>query len=605
MASSVSTSPDSRVRAIGTDEPTVCAAFALIAATYPERVALRTLDDGVSITWGEYAERVRGLAAGLHALGLRHGDSLACMLSNRPEFHLADAAGMHLGAVCFSVYNTSTVEQIEYVLANAATRIVVCEQAFLERIEAVRDRAESPIEHIVLVDGHAPGTLSLSELEGLGDPQFDFDASWRAVGPEDLLCLIYTSGTTGPPKGVQLTHANFMAQSRVLRDTVGLYQGTAVSGLPMAHVAERNSTHYFPMTTGHTVTCCPDPREVFAHAAQVHPTAFFAVPRMWEKLKSALEAAWAVEADPAKRDAVAGALDVGLRRVRAEQAGEAVGEELEAQHRRADELVLSPIRERIGLDRCDYLIVGAAPTPYEVLEFFHALGLPINEVWGMSENCAVATVSPPDAIRIGTVGKPAPGVEVLRADDGELLIRGPIVMVGYRNEPDKTAEALDSDGWLHTGDIGEFDGDGYLRIVDRKKELIISAGGKNMSPANIEARLKTSSPLIGQAIAIGDGRPYNVALLVLDPDAAGSFAAERGLAGRTPAELAGEEAVLAEVADGVARANAHLSRVEQIKRFALLDCDWEPGGDELTPTMKLKRKPIMAKYAGRIEGLYG
>jgi long-subunit acyl-CoA synthetase (AMP-forming) len=240
----------------------------------------------------------------------------------------------------------------------------------------------------------------------------------------------------------------------------------------------------------------------------------------------------------------------------------------------------------------------------EVLEYFIALGVPVVELWGMSELSCIATVNPPDRIKVGTVGPPLPGVEVELAADGELLCRGPIRMPGYRGDPDKTAEAIDDDGWLHTGDIAEIDDDGYVTIVDRKKELIINAAGKNMSPANIEARLKTATPLIGQACAVGDRRPYNVALLVLDPDAASKWAAERGLEDASAASLANDEGVALEVARAVEDANSHLSRVEQIKQHVILPTDWQPGGDELTPTMKLKRKPILEKYAAEIERLY-
>jgi long-subunit acyl-CoA synthetase (AMP-forming) len=258
----------------------------------------------------------------------------------------------------------------------------------------------------------------------------------------------------------------------------------------------------------------------------------------------------------------------------------------------------------LGLDELESLNVGAAPTPREVIEFFHALGLPLAELWGMSETTGAGSCNPPGQVKIGTVGPPAPGIEIKLADDGEVLLRGPVVMPGYRNSPEQTAEALDPDGWLHTGDIGEFDEDGYLKIVDRKKELIISAGGKNMSPANIEAKVKAAHPLIGQAIAIGDGRPYNVALITLDPDVAPAFAQQHGIEDTSFENLASQEAVLAAVQQGVDAANESLARVEQIKKFKVLPLDWEPGGDELTPTMKLKRKPIAEKYAAEIDELY-
>ena len=293
-----------------------------------------------------------------------------------------------------------------------------------------------------------------------------------------------------------------------------------------------------------------------------------------------------------------------MRKVRAEQAGEPVPDELGEAYARAEEAVYSKIRAKLGLDRCAWYMIGAAPAPLEVLEFFAAIGIPICEVWGMSELASVATLVPKDNLKLGTVGPAIPGVEIRLADDGEVLVRGETVMKGYRNQPEKTAETIDADGWLHTGDIGSLDGDGFLKIIDRKKELIINAAGKNMSPANIEAQLKQGSPLIGQAVAVGDGRPYNVALIVLDPDASAAFAAQHGLPDSTPEAMANAQPVLDEVAAGVERANSHLSRVEQIKRFKVLPCDWVPAGDELTPTMKLKRKPIATKYAAEIEALY-
>jgi len=568
---------------------TMCEAFQRTVAERPDQVALRTIGDGVAITFGQYAERVRRLAGGLHALGVRHGDTVGLMLSNRPEFHLIDTAAMHLGAVPFSIYNTSSPEQITYLLGNAANRVFVVEAAFLEPARAAVGQGGG-VEHLVVVGGSpGEGELAMEELEAAGpQPALDFEAAWRAVRPSDLLTLIYTSGTTGPPKGVQLTHANEIAECRgieaVAHPRAG---GSVVSFLPHAHIADRGLSHYAQMVWGHTVTCCPEVTQVFAHVADCHPTFFGAVPRVWEKLKAALEA----QMDGAARDAVAR----GLQRVRARPPREPSPE---------DAALFAALRARLGLERCEWYMIGAAPCPLEVLEFFAAIGIPICEVWGMSETTSIATLVPQDNLRLGTVGPPIPGVEVRLAEDGEVLVRGSTVMAGYRNDPAQTAEAIDAEGWLHTGDVGAFDEAGFLRIVDRKKELIISAAGKNMSPANIEQHLKASSPLIGQAVAVGDGRPYNVALIVLDPDGCAAFAARHGLADASVEAMASQPAVLEEVAAGVQRANSHLARVEQIKRFRVLACDWPPAGDELTPTMKLKRRPIHQKYAREIEELY-
>jgi len=568
----------------GLQAATVAQAFQATAAAHPERTALRTKGDEFSITWRDYADKVRATAAGLAGLGLERGHTMAIMLTNRPEFHWFDAGALHLGATPFSVYNTYTSEQIQYQVKDAGARILVTEKAFMDRVGALEG-----LSHVLVVDDEDADPIEEHAAGG-----FDFDAAWRAVQPDDLLTLIYTSGTTGPPKGVQLTHTNLVAGIRGFDQVIRFPdEGRVVSWLPMAHIAERACSHYLPMFVGFSTTCCPDPRQVAAYLPEVRPTWFFAVPRIWEKLKAAIEAGIEAEEDAARKKATEWALGVGLRKVRAEQAGEGPDAKLAEEHAHADELVLSKIRARLGLDAVESVNVGAAPTPREVIEFFHAIGIPLAELWGMSETTGFGACNPSDRIKIGTVGPAAPGAEIRLADDGEVLIRGPFVMAGYRNDPEKTRETIDEDGWLHTGDIGELDEDGYLKLVDRKKELIISAGGKNMSPANIEAKLKASSPVIGQAIAIGDRKPYNVALVTLDPDVAPAFEQQQG-----------RDALLAEVERGVAAANEQLARVEQIKKFTLLDDEWQPGGDELTPTMKLKRKPIHEKYATEIEELY-
>jgi len=596
---------DRGTRSPALDAPSVAAAFQATAAAHPGAVALRTKDDEVSFSWGEYAERVRAVAGGLAALGVERGDTVGIMLTNRPEFHFADSAAIHLGATPFSVYNTSATEQVEYLVADAGSRVVFTEAAFLETVLAVRDAVDS-LEHVVVVDGEASGgAITLPELEAMVDPGFDFEAAWQGVEPEDLVTLIYTSGTTGPPKGVQLSHANVMAAFNSFDELLRLdSESRLLSWLPMAHIAERNATHYAPIVFGAGTTCCPDPRQVVAYLTEVRPHWFFAVPRVWEKLKAAMEIGFAADPDPERQQAVEWALGVGRRRLEIEQAGGEVPADLAAEHARAEEQVLGELRQRVGLDQLLQANVGAAPTPRETIEFFLAMGVPLAELWGLSETTGVGSCNPPGEIRVGTVGPAAPGVELKLAEDGEVLMRGGTVMAGYRNEPEKTAEAIDSEGWFHTGDVGEFDADGYLRIIDRKKELIINAAGKNMSPANIEARIKSASPLIGQVCAVGDNRPYNVALIVLDPDVAPAFARHHGIEDGLLADLAAAPAIRAEIEAAVERANAGLSRVEQVKRFELLGSEWGPGGEELTPTMKLKRRPIERKYEAEIERLY-
>ena len=595
------------------DAATVAEAFRITADERPDDVAVRSQGGAVEWTWGELRERVDALAAGLSRLGVKRGDSVALLLSNRPEFHLCDLAAMTLGATPFSVYNTYAPEQIQFVVQDAGARVLIVEQALLPNALAARDMTPS-LQRLIVVDpttdfvrgARGPeGGMTLDEVIAEADPEFDADASVALIDPEDVITLIYTSGTTGPPKGVQLVHRNVMSAVRIVNDLIRLPEnGRVISWLPAAHVAERVAHHYLPIAYGLTVTTCPDPRQIVAVLPEVRPSWFFAVPRIWEKLKAGLEAMFAGLPDE-QREASQRALEASLQRVRLQQAGEPVPEELEAAWAQADAAVFAPLRAQLGFDQFEAVNVGAAPTPVEVLEFFHAIGIPVAELWGMSETTGAGCVNPPERIKIGTVGPPSPGIEVRLADDGELLVRGEVIMPGYRNLPDRTAEAIDDDGWLHTGDIAQIDDDGYVRIVDRKKEIIINAAGKNMSPANIEATLKASSPLIGQAAVIGDGRPYNTALIVLDADFAPAWAAQQGIEERALEALAVDPSVRDAVQAAVDAANAKLARVEQIKRFHIVRGDWLPGGDEMTPTMKLKRRPIAEKYAEEIDALYG
>jgi long-chain acyl-CoA synthetase len=577
-------------------------AFEATVERLSDDVAIRTLDDSYTITWSALRDRVRAIAGGLAKLGVTKGDTVAILLNNRPEFIPADLAAVALGGVPFSIYQTASVEQIEYQISDSGAKVAIVEEAFIDRLNEARKNLPN-LEHVIVVDGEG-GTTTLAEVEG-ADPDFDYAETSSRIGPDDLLTLIYTSGTTGPPKGVQLTHHNLLALSANVDSLVEFPErgGKVISWLPTAHIAERGAHYYLPIRAGLTVTICPDPRKIIEVLPQVRPTWFFAVPRIWEKLKAGLETMIAALPDE-QRGPVEKGLEAAIQKVRLEQNGEEVPAEIEEAAAAADEAMFAQLRAHLGLDEVIAVNVGAAPTPLEVLEFFHAIGIPIGELWGMSETCGVVTLNPPDRVKLGTVGPPIPGYEVKLADDGEVLVRGPGNMPGYRNMPDKTAETIDDDGWLATGDIGELDEDGYLRIVDRKKELIINAAGKNMSPANIEAHVKTASPLVGQAIAIGDRRPYNVALITLDPDFAPGWAKKNGIEATDLADLADEEKVIAAIQEAVDAANERLSRVEQIKKFKLLPVDWLPGGDELTPTMKLKRKPISEKYGEEIEALY-
>ena len=585
-----------------TSPSTLCEAFQTTAAAYPDKVALRTPDDSVSYTWRQYAQRVERLAAGLAGLGVSRGDTVGLMLTNRPEFHLLDTAAIHLGAVPFSIYNSLTAEQISYVLGNAGNRVMIAEEQFVPVLRQAL--GDTKVEHLVCIDGKPEGTISLDDLEAAADPSFDFEASWKAVQPSDLLTLIYTSGTTGPPKGVELTHANLLAELEATSSYLPTGPDDRIlSYLPDAHIANRWGSHYSSLYSGMQITTLDDLKQAITVLPSLRPTLFGAVPQVWYKLKAAIDKTLAEESSPIKKKLALWAIDVGRKRARLQSDGKPVPRTLEVQHAVADRLVLSAIRGKLGLDQVRAAVTGAAAISPEVLEFVLALGIPCSEVWGMSETSCVVTMNRPGAIRIGTVGQAVPCAQLRIAEDGELLVSGPLLMKGYRNDPEKTSDAIDSDGWLHTGDIGEIDADGYVRLIDRKKEIIVNAAGKNMSPANIEGALRAACPMLGGAVAIGNDRPYNVALLALDPDALAVFAEQHGLSG-THEELSRHPVVLESIAKSVEEANSKLSRVEQIKKYTVLPTIWEPSGDELTPTMKLKRKPIDAKYAEEIDKLY-
>ncbi|WP_102140961.1 fatty acid--CoA ligase FadD11 [Mycobacterium hubeiense] len=584
------------------DRPaTLCEAFQRTAVIDPDAIALRTVGGTQTLTWRDYATQVRHVAAGLAGLGVKRGDTVSLMMTNRIEFYPLDVGAQHLGATSFSVYNTLAPEQLKYVFDNAGTTVVMCEAQFVDRIRA----SGVPIEHIICVDGAPSGTMPMQELLAGGADDFDFESAWRAVQSDDIVTLIYTSGTTGNPKGVEMTHANLLFETFGVQGVLGIEFGDRITSfLPSAHIADRWGCLYNQQVCGVQVTVVPDPKAIAAALPDVRPTIWGAVPRVWEKLKAAIEFVAANEPDETKRQGLQWGLAVAGKKAAALLAGEPVPDDVAAEWAQADELVLSKLRAKLGLDQIRWAVSGAAPIPKETLGFFAGLGIPISEIWGMSELSCIATVSHPRDARLGAVGKLLPGMEGRIADDGEFLVRGPLVMKGYRKEPQKTAEAIDADGWLHTGDIMEQDADGYLRVIDRKKELIINSAGKNMSPANIENTIKAACPLIGVMAVIGDARPYNTALIVLDAESAQPYAAQRGLPDASPQTLAADPGLIADIAAGVAKGNAALSRVEQIKRFRVLPTFWEPGGDEITLTMKLKRRPISEKYAAEIEELY-
>ncbi|KRC59825.1 MULTISPECIES: AMP-dependent synthetase/ligase [unclassified Nocardioides] len=584
---------------------TVPEAFQRTVAQHGDKVALRNIDGSVSLTWSELDARVRSIAAGLAAAGLGKGDTIAMLLPNTPECHQVDFAAVHLGAIPFAIFNSSPAEQIAHQLSNADARFVVTEQAFLPKVLEAASQLDGQIETVIVVDGEAEGTTSLAAVEAGADASFDFDAAWRAVTPDDLVTLIYTSGTTGPPKGAQWSHRTVMAEQRALDAALPLPVDGIISFLPMAHAGGRITAHYMSLGYGATITACPDMKEVPVALATSRPDAFFSVPRLWEKLQVAIEAMIAGQPDE-QRVALQEVVDLGLERVRAVEAGSGVpADEAAALVERHDAILdrITPLLARLGLDNIKAAFVGGAPSSPELSQFFRAVGVPMLEAYGLTEG-SLNVFNRVEDYKTGTAGKPLPGVEVKLAEDGELLCRAELNFSGYRKQPEATAEALDADGWLHTGDIATIDEHGFIKIVDRKKEIIITSAGKNMSPANIESAVRGESSLVGQVVAIGDARSYVTALITLDPEAAPVHAKNLGLEGLSLEELVASPVLLAEVEGIVDRANKRLHGNEQIKKFTVLGSAWLPDTDELTPTAKLKRRVIHVKYADEIEGMY-
>jgi long-chain acyl-CoA synthetase len=565
--------------------PTLCAAFQLTAQANAGGPALRAAGTDQVVTWDEYERRVRSIATGLHALGVRAGDTVAILLRNRPEFHLVDAAALHLGATPFSLYPTEPPEQLAVLIGEADARVIVAETAFLDRATAVLERSEI-VGRLVVHGDVEPSEriMSLTELEAMPGGAFDFDAAWQAVTPETIATLVFTSGTTGAPKAVQIPHRAIMASLAGSASLAPLRRGhRGVSFLPNAHISDRFMCHYSTIGLGGTLTCVPEHEWLWDTLREVRPTLFHGVPRTFEKLADLARAQ--IEADPSLGEAFGEA----LARFRAEQ----VPDPSDA---------LRPVREHLGLDEVEWLSVAAAPSSYAVLEYHHALGLPLAEIWGMTE-FMMAIMNPPDRIKLGTVGIPLPAVEARLGDDGELLLRGPHACAGYRHDPEKTRAMLAGDGWVHSGDLAAVDEDGYYRIVGRKKEQMINSSGKNLFPAKIEAAVKEGAPLLAHVAVIADRRRYVSALIVLDPAELRTFARARGIEGAR-AELLTTPEVQTAVERAVAEGNAKLSRVEQIRAWRVLDADWQPGSPEVTHTMKLRRAVIDERYADVIEELY-
>lgn len=561
-----------------------------------------------TITWAQLRHDARAMAAAFVERGVQAGDTVAIMASSRIEHVVADLAAVHAGAVPTSVYATLAPEQVAFVAGHAQPTVVVLEGAEQLRRWATALSERPEIHTVVVLDRSAlpvdSRAVAWDDLLAQGGDETAVDARVATLRSDDPLTILYTSGTTGRPKGVVLTHRNVLAEVESSVETASLVgQGLSISYLPFAHIAERVLGMYVPQTQGGHVHLIADPAGLAPALVEVRPTRFFGVPRVWEKIRTGVSARLAAEPDEAKRDAITAALAVGREYVESTQTGRTTSPELATRYAAVDDAVLRPLRAALGLDRVEWAASAAAPMPVEVATFFAGLGLSIYDVYGMTETTGSATANGPGGFRLGTVGRPQAGVEVRLADDGEIEIRGPITTPGYHLQPDATAELVGGEGWIRTGDLGRIDDDGFLTVVDRKKEMIITSSGKNIAPSTIENYLK-ESPLVGHAMVVGDGRPYLVAVLTLDGEIAPLVAAKMGLEGKSLAELAQDPTVRAVVTQAVEAANARLSRPEQVKAFELLAEEWTAESEELTPTLKLKRRVVTTKYVDVIERLY-
>ncbi len=568
-------------------------------------VAMRSPDPGDpnALSYAEVGRAADEIADGLAALGVQPGDRVAILASTRAEWALADLGALWAGATVVPIYNTNSPEECQYVLAHSGSRVVFCEDAAqLAKIDGIGAHCPD-LEHRVVLTGSAPGAMTLDALRERGRALDEPTAAARtaAVRPDDVATIVYTSGTTGPPKGCMLTHANMLATIERCRDRLELDNGmVAYLFLPLAHVLARVTQMVVLDVGGTVVYWRGDPKQIVAELSEARPTHFPSVPRIFEKIHTAILAD-VEEQRRLKRAVFAWALAEGRRDSRRRHAGKPAGTLARRRHDLADRLVLSKVRAAFG-EALHLAITGAAPISAEIIEFFDACGVLVLEGYGLTETCAASTLNTANEQRIGTVGRPLPDTEVRVAPDGELLLRGPHVFAGYYRNEEATSESL-MDGWLYTGDLGSVDDEGFVRITGRKKELIITSSGKNISPTNIEELLRETR-WISQAVVFGDNKPYLVALLTLDADEAVKLAEHVGVAPGDLAALSAHPAVRAELQTAVDAVNERLARIEQIKRFAILDRDLSQPDGELTPTLKIKRNVVAERYGDRVEELY-
>jgi long-chain acyl-CoA synthetase len=580
-----------------------------------DRVALREKSLGIwrAITWREYGERVRRVGLGLVALGLRPRDVVSVIADNCPEWLYADLGTLCVGGVTNGIYTTDAPKQVEYLVNDSGTRFLFAEnEEQLDKILEVRGRCPGLVKIVVFdMEGlHGFRDEQVMPLEALlelgarheaAHPEA-WDAMVEVAGPEDLAILVYTSGTTGPPKGAMLSHRNILFQLGYSDFLVQPREGDQqLSFLPLSHIAERTFTVYYPLRSGATVNFAESLDTVPENVREVAPAVFFAVPRIWEKFYSGV-ALRMRDATALGRLAYRWALGIGMRVAECRIAGRRPGPGLRLLRGLADVLVLDNVRRSIGMHRVRGVATGAAPIAPELIRWYLALGLDMREVYGQTENTGLATAMPADRIKLGTVGVARPDTEVRISPEGEILLRGPHVFMGYYHKPEKTAETI-VDGWLHTGDVGVLDADGFLSITDRMKDIIITAGGKNVTPSEIENQLKFS-PYISDAVVIGDQRKFLSALIMLDHETVAQFAQERNVPFTNFASLCRAPEVQGLIEGEVERVNRQLARVETIKKFRLIEQILTAEDEELTPTMKLKRNLVNVKYRDVIDAMY-
>ncbi len=588
----------------GTKSATLADLLPLSAQVYGDAPAVCFKQDGewVKRSFNEVLETVRPLSLGLIDLGVAKGDKVSILANTRPEWTYADFAALSAGAVVVPIYQTNSPEECQYVLENSDAKVVIVEDdEQLEKIRAVRGRLPL-LEHVVRMTGASDDAISLKDLAARGasrEPS-EWEARWRSVTREDICTFIYTSGTTGPPKGCIISHGNYRAMLDMVQEN-SVIEGEDLTYLylPLAHsFALLIQLGSFDL--GATLAYWEgDPLKILPNLAELKPTYFPSVPRIFEKIYTA--ATSGVEKMGAPKKAIFHwAIGVGEKMRAVERAGRKPGFLLRKQYEFADKQVLSKIRGLFG-GSLRLAVSGAAPISPEILRFFDAAGVLVLEGWGMTETSTAATISTPEDFKVGTIGKPFPGCEVKIAEDGEILVKGPNVFQGYYKNEEATREAI-VDGWLHTGDIGEIDEDGFIKITGRKKDIIITAGGKNITPANLENEIK-QHPLVSQCVVVGDRKPYLVALVTLDPEEAVAYAKEHGLP-EDPEQLATNPEIAAALEAHREKINEKFARVEQVKKIAILPRDLSQESGELTPTLKVKRAVVVSKHEHEIEQLY-